>query len=193
MEISMAQARTINDTQAKAILAVIKQGKNAERNYLIFALSYYAGMRSKEIASLNTTDVYTSHGTVKDVISLDSNMTKGKKAREVFVNSTLKRYLSVYSKALTASSSQVLVKPMGTHKRFTANSLSIVLNNIYKRAGFEGCSSHTGRRSFATRLSEQGTSIRVIQRLGGWSSIASVMPYLDANEEMLKNAVETLS
>jgi hypothetical protein len=35
--------------------------------------------------------------------------------------------------------------------------------------------------------------VRVIQRLGGWSSIASVMPYLDANEEMLKEAVELVS
>jgi len=30
----------------------------------------------------------------------------------------------------------------------------------------------------------------LIQKIGGWSSLQSVTPYLDANEEMLKNAVE---
>jgi integrase/recombinase XerD len=189
----MAQARVLNGTQAKTILTVIAQGKNAHRNTIIFALSYYGGMRSKEIASLSVSDVITEDGRVKDVISLDKTMTKGKRAREVFLNTTLKKYLTSYLKNKANKWDKPLVSPMGTFNRFTPNSLSIVLNNIYKKAGFEGCSSHSGRRSFATHLSQKGTSIRVIQRLGGWSSIASVMPYLDANEEMLKEAVELVS
>jgi integrase/recombinase XerD len=182
----MAQARVLNGTQAKTILTVIAQGKNAHRNTIIFALSYYGGMRSKEIASLSVSDVITEDGRVKDVISLDKTMTKGKRAREVFLNTTLKKYLTSYLKNKANKWDKPLVSPMGTFNRFTPNSLSIVLNNIYKKAGFEG-------RSFATHLSQKGTSIRVIQRLGGWSSIASVMPYLDANEEMLKEAVELVS
>ena len=189
----MPQARVITERQAKTILTIISKGKHSKRNALVFALSYYAGMRVKEIASLNISTCITNKGSIREVIYLDASMTKGKKGREVFLNTTVREYLKDFINSDNRTNTDILVRPMGTHKRFTANSLSIVLNNIYKRAGFEGCSSHTGRRSFATRLSEQGTSIRVIQRLGGWSSIASVMPYLDANEEMLKNAVETLS
>jgi integrase/recombinase XerD len=120
-------------------------------------------------------------------------MTKGKKGREVFLNTTVREYLKDFINSDNSTNTDILVRPMGTHKRFTPNSLSILLNNIYKHAGFDGCSSHSGRRSYATQLCQKGISVRVIQRLGGWSSIQSVMPYLDANEEMLKEAVELVS
>jgi integrase/recombinase XerD len=186
----MPQARVLSERQAKTILSVIAQGKNAQRNTIVFVLSYYAGMRVKEIASLDISTCLTDAGKVRDVIYLKASMTKGKKGREVFFNSTVKSYLKTYIASLTPSVSDILVRPMGKHKRFTPNSLSIVLNNIYKTAGFDGCSSHSGRRSFATSLCQKGVSVRVIQRLGGWRSLQSVMPYLDANEEMLKEAVE---
>ena len=189
----MPQARVITERQANTILAVIAKGKNADRNALVFVLSYYAGMRIKEIASLNISTCINDAGKVRDVIYLSASMTKGKKGREVFLNSTSKRYLKHYIHSNKSHNTDILIRPMGTHKRFTPNSLSIVLNNIYKHAGYDGCSSHSGRRSFATSLCQKGISVRVIQRLGGWQSLQSVMPYLDANEEMLKEAVELVS
>jgi integrase/recombinase XerD len=189
----MPQARVISDKQAKTIFTVIQQGKNPTRNALVFALSYYAGMRAKEISSLNVSTFLTDDGKVREVIYLNASMTKGKRGREVFLNSSVRHHLKKYIKELPTQRCDVLIRPMGTHNRFSANSLSIMLNNIYKRAGFDGCSSHSGRRSYATSLCQKGVSVRVIQRLGGWSSIASVMPYLDANEEMLKEAVELVS
>jgi len=189
----MPQARVISERQAKTILTVISNGKNKKRNAIVFVLSYYAGMRVKEIASLNVSTCITDAGRVKDVIYLDASMTKGKKGREVFLNTTVKEYLKEFISNYTHRNSDILIRPMGTTKRFTPNSLSILLNNIYKHAGFDGCSSHTGRRSYATQLCQKGISVRVIQRLGGWSSIQSVMPYLDANEDMLKEAVELVT
>jgi len=186
----MAQARVITERQAKTILSVIAQGKNAERNTIVFVLSYYAGMRVKEIASLDISTCMSDNGKVRDVIYLKASMTKGKKGREVFLNTTVKSYLKHFINNNKSNGTDILIRPMGTAKRFSPNSLSIVLNNIYKNAGFDGCSSHSGRRSFATSLCQKGVSVRVIQRLGGWSSLQSVMPYLDANEEMLKEAVE---
>lgn len=189
----MPQARVITERQAKTILTIISKGKNAKRNALVFALSYYAGMRVKEIASLNISTCITDKGSIREVIYLDASMTKGKKGREVFLNTTVREYLKDFINSDSRTNTDILVRPMGTHKRFTPNSLSILLNNIYKHAGFDGCSSHSGRRSYATQLCQKGISVRVIQRLGGWSSIQSVMPYLDANEEMLKEAVELVS
>ena len=64
----MPQARVISDKQAKTIFAVIQHGKNQTRNALVFALSYYAGMRAKEIASLNVSTCLTDDGKVREVI-----------------------------------------------------------------------------------------------------------------------------
>ena len=73
---------------------------------------------------------------------------------------------------------------------FTANSLTQVVNGIYRNAGFDGASSHSGRRSFATNLANQGTGIRVLMRLMGHRNISSTAVYIDANDDMLRRAVE---
>ena len=82
---------------------------------------------------------------------------------------------------------------MSKRKRFSPNTLSIALKNLYVAAGYVGCSSHTGRRSFCTNLSNSGVGIRVIQKLSGHRSLQSVQPYLDANEDMVKNAAELVA
>ena len=186
----MSQARTINGNQARSFIAFVKAGKNAERNAAAFALSYYAGMRVGEIASLTIADVQLADGRVKDVIYLSADMTKGNNGREVFLNKTAKRYVADLLKAGSYKPAYPLIQTMGSRKHFTANSLSIVFRNLYKAAGLDGCSSHTGRRSFCSNLANSGVGIRVIQKLSGHRSIQSVQPYLDANEEMVKNAVE---
>ena len=187
----MAQARTIDANQAKAIFAFIASNKNAKRNAAMFALSYYCGLRVKEIASLSIGDVLAKDGTVKNAVYLESAKTKGKKGREFFINSSAKKHIAALIKSLTYKQLHMpLIQVMGKPKAFTPNSLCIAFRNLYESAGFYGCTSHSGRRSLASNLCQKGVSIRVIQKVGGWSSLQSVMPYLDANEEMIKNALE---
>ena len=59
--------------------------------------------------------------------------------------------------------------------------------------GFTGCSSHTGRRSAISTLANKGVGIRIIQKFSGHRQLQSVQHYLDANEEMVKNAVELVT
>jgi len=59
----MAQARTINEKEAKRLFAFIGSQRNAIRNKAMLALSYYCGLRAKEIASLKIGDVMKANGT----------------------------------------------------------------------------------------------------------------------------------
>jgi integrase/recombinase XerD len=187
----MAQARTIDANQAKAMFAFISNNKNAKRNAAMFALSYYCGLRVKEISCLTIGDLLTKDGSIKTAVYLDASKTKGKKGREFFINSGAKKHLAALIKSLTYKQPHYpLIQVMGKPKAFTPNSLCIAFRNLYESAGFYGCTSHSGRRSLASSLCEKGVSIRIIQKVGGWSSLQSVMPYLDANEEMIKNALE---
>ena len=189
----MPQARTITPKQAVAFVAFLQTTKNASRNVCAFALTYYAGMRIAEVAALSVADVLTDTGSVKDVVYLTAAMTKGKNGREVFLNKTAKQHIAAHIRSVHLKPADALICTMGKRKRFSPNSLSIALKNLYVAAGYVGCSSHTGRRSFCTNLSNSGVGIRVIQKLSGHRSLQSVQPYLDANEDMVKNAAELVA
>ena len=77
-------------------------------------------------------------------------------------------------------------------ERFMEGGIAIAMRNFYGDAGFTGCSSHTGRRSAISQLANKGVGIRIIQKFSGHRQLQSVQHYLDANEEMVKNAVELL-
>ena len=189
----MPQARTINERQAKAMFAYLRTRSNAKRNQAMFALSYYCGLRAKEIASLKIGDVCKADGSIKDVADLNAAQTKGNKGREFYINKHAKQHLTALIKSLpVAEPDHPLVQVMGKRKSFSANGIAIAMRNFYGDAGFTGCSSHTGRRSAISQLANKGVGIRIIQKFSGHRQLQSVQHYLDANEEMVKNAVELL-
>jgi integrase len=88
-----------------------------------------------------------------------------------------------------------LSKPLfGTQKRkgFTANTLCQHFHYLYKQAGIEGASSHSGRRTFITTLANKGVGVRVLMELAGHRSIAVTQKYIDVNPGMLRKAVELI-
>ncbi|MBT4259020.1 MAG: tyrosine-type recombinase/integrase [Nitrospina sp.] len=52
---------------------------------------------------------------------------------------------------------------------------------MFVSVGMKEMSSHTGRRNFATRLNEQGVSIKNIQALMGHASIATTSISIENN------------
>jgi integrase/recombinase XerD len=81
-----------------------------------------------------------------------------------------------------------------TQKRegFSANTLCQTINAIYRSSGLEGATSHTGRRSYCTKLASMGTSIHVIAALAEHRNIQTTMRYLVASDDMKRAAVELL-
>ena len=56
---------------------------------------------------------------------------------------------------------------------------------MYKDVGIIGASSHSGRRTMATRCAESGVSIRNLQVLLGHSSISSTALYIQESPKVL--------
>lgn len=54
-------------------------------------------------------------------------------------------------------------------------------------------SSHSGRRTFITALSEKGVSVRVIQELARHSDLSTTQRYIDVSVDKLRNAVNLVS
>ena len=189
----MKQARVLTDAEFKRLLAVVAQMKHAGRNRLALMLSHLAGLRVGEIAALTVCDVIDGDGKVREQLRLRAEITKGSHARVVFLNEKLRREIEHYRtdrpEDLGADAPLLL-----TQKRtaFSANTLCQSMGHLYRSAGLDGATSHSGRRWFITRLAHSGVSPKVIMTLAGHRNLATTQRYIDVRDEMMKAAVELL-
>jgi integrase/recombinase XerD len=186
----MKQAKVLNEGEMKRLFAVIDAGRHAPRNRLAVMLSYLAGLRVGEIAALKVGDVFDGDGKVRDQILLKASYTKGGEARTVFIGSKLAKELTRFRVSLPAlgANAPLLQTQKGT--AFSANTLCQLCATLYRRAGIAGGSSHSGRRSFITKLAHSGVSAKVIMTLAGHKHLSTTQRYIDVNDEMLRKAVE---
>jgi integrase/recombinase XerD len=189
----MRQAKVLTELELKRVLAVIAQGRHAGRNRLAILLSHQLGLRVREIASLRLSHVLDQNGAVRDEVRLAANQTKGREARVVFVNGKLKREIERY--VGTIERDRRPERPLLMTQRRTAfspNTLCQLMAQLYRRAGIDGASSHSGRRWFITRLAHAGISAKVIMALAGHRQLSTTQKYIDVNDEMLRRAVEVI-
>lgn len=189
----MKQAKVITDAEMKRLLAVIASARHAERNRLAVMISHLAGLRVGEIAALIIGDVVDREGQVRDQVRLNPAYTKGGVGRTIFVNKRLQREITKYLAALSAlhdPASPLL--PTQKRTAFSANTLCQLFGDLYRRAGIDGATSHSGRRHFITRLSHAGISSKVIMELAGHKHLGTTQRYIEVNDEMKRAAVEVI-
>jgi integrase/recombinase XerD len=58
---------------------------------------------------------------------------------------------------------------------------------LYNKAGIHGASSHSGRRTFITRLIEQGVGIKSISYLAGHANTITTAIYAENKPNCLKD------
>jgi len=188
----MAQASTLTDTQLRRVLQYVSTRRHALRDRTILLVSFNAGLRAKEIAALLVGDIYDANGAVREHFNLRRAQTKGGHERTVYLNKALRRALAEYRTLVEHS--KLTDALFSTQKRggFSANTMCQLFLEIYAAAGITGASSHSGRRTFVTRLANQGVSVRQLAALAGHRSISTTQRYIDVNAEQLANAVELL-
>jgi integrase/recombinase XerD len=74
----------------------------------------------------------------------------------------------------------------GDESAYTANNLQRRVGRLYERAGFHGCSSHSGRRTAITqaarRMGAHGCSIVDVKEFAGHAFLSSTLPYVDLSD-----------
>ncbi len=188
----MAQAKTFTQSELDQVLRFISTKKYALRDRAMVLTSFWSGMRVGEIANLRMRDVFNDDGSLKNEVRLSAAQTKGDKGRLVFIPQKLKDEWASY---LTTRKVQHLDVPFfHTDNRlgFSPNCLCQWFFWTYKRAGINGASSHSGRRSFITNLAQKGIGVRVLASLAGHKSIMVTQQYIDVNDDMKRNAVELI-
>lgn len=188
----MKQAKLLNQAEFKRLAAVIDSKRHAIRNHTVVALSFFAGLRACEIAALKVADVYDQSGAVRDTIYLKAAQTKGSEGNTVLVNkklaAALKRHAGAYPAHVKHADAPLIFSAKG--KGFSAQTIVNLFSSLYKAAGIDGASSHSGRRQFVTTLADKGINPRVIQLLVRHRTLQTTMVYIDAGEAKLRKAVE---
>jgi integrase/recombinase XerD len=188
------QAGILTSAEFKRTLAIAKAGKHGERNVMALCLSFYAGLRAKEISSLKIGDVFTTKKEVISLVNLTKDQTKGSKSRTFAVNSKLAAALRIYFEQMNLAqydcNSPLLLSQKGN--AISPNSLTCILIKLYKDTGLEKKSGHSGRRSFLTNLADKGVGIHILKELAGHQNIQTTARYLATSPTKLLNAAELL-
>lgn len=180
------QAKTLSKGQTEAVLGYLATTRWPTRNRVIFLLSVKAGLRAKEIASLTWRMVTDPRGQIGQAIYLENAASKGQSGRAIPMNGELRTALAEYAKTIWMPTSTFLI----ASERSRGMSPQAIVNLFwrwYRHIGFDGCSSHSGRRTFITntarKISTVGGSLRDVQMLAGHTNLRTTQRYIDANAE----------
>jgi integrase/recombinase XerD len=183
------QAKIVNEHQLQALLAWLETRKHATRNRLIVLLSFKAGLRAKEIASLKWSMIMTADGNIGDHIHLTNEASKGKSRRIIALNKELKKQL-IKAREIDGINIAGAGRSVIKTQRGQGTTAQVIVNSFaewYRKLGFVGCSSHSGRRSFITQAARKaslvGGSLRDVQALAGHASLTTTSRYIEADGE----------
>lgn len=185
------QAKILSLTQQKAVLAYLTTTQHQERNKLMFLLSVQAGLRAKEVAGLTWSMVTDAEGVLSDAIRLENKASKGESGGVVWLSKQLRAAFNDYLAEGHETTGAVIRSAKGG--AMSAQTVTNWFHLLYKKMGFEGCSSHSGRRTaittWARKIHTVGGSIRDVQALARHKSLYMTQRYIEVSENACKKVV----
>jgi integrase/recombinase XerD len=148
----------------------------------LLAVCYYTLCRVSEARQLRAEDL------INHTIVFRRATTKTKKTRTVPIHPRLQQMLN---EADLPPSGYLF--PGRGDKPITRQAVDAALRDACDLLGLAGFSTHSCRRTGATRLNSEGVPLRVIQEIGGWSSLAALQRYLEVSPHQMKDAIARLS
>lgn len=201
------QAKTLSRTQLQATLAFLSErSRNPERDRAMVLLSAKAGLRAVEISRLAWSMLTDAEGRVADAISLPDVAAKMGSGRTVPMNKELRRELSaLHAKVGPSASDPVVFSERGGYPErrdggvLVGMSRQSVVNwfhRLYRAMGYDGCSSHSGRRTFVTQAARAivsaGGSLRDVQELAGHRQLSTTQRYIDGDAAAKRKVVDLI-
>ena len=176
------QAKVVTPQMLRRMLFKTSKSPFRARDRAMILLSVKAGLRACEIARLDWSMALDACGKVADVLAIHDAIAKKRGGRRIPMHPDLRRALQTLLQS-SDPSGPVIRSARGGHLRPTS-----VVNwfaALFSELGFEGCSSHSGRRTFITgaarNVHRSGCSLRDVQLLAGHRSIETTERYIDGD------------
>jgi integrase len=189
------RAKTLKPKQIDMLLQHVSAKRHAERNCVMVLLAFKAGLRACEISGLDWSMVTDAQGAMADTLDVGRHIAKMGAARSIPCNDQLARAL----KQLHHMQGLPTTGPVCRSQRGDALCAKAVVNwfaELFAELDLNGCSSHSGRRTFITQgarlIFQTGGSLRDIQLLAGHRSIKTTQDYIGENPDAQRRLVGLL-
>lgn len=187
------QAKTLSRVQLEQALSATRKTRYPTRDRAMLLLSAKAGLRAAEIAGLTWPMILDAGGRLADEIALADHIAKKGSGRTIPIHPLLRATL-IRLRRRTGSKGHVIKSERG--ERLAAGSVVNWFRSFYASLGLQGCTSHSGRRTFITlaarRVAKAGGSIRDVQALAGHRSLNHTQRYVEASNQAQRRLVTLL-
>ena len=183
------KARVLTSVEFKRVVKMQESNKHSLRNITCLYISFYLMLRAKEISNLTISTLVDKSGNLKKEVLLKRKMTKGSKQRRCYLtNEKLRKVLTEYLEMRKRNNTYHLDAPLILSQKkcaFTPDTMQKLFARMFQSVGLDGATSHSGRRTGATNLFDNGVDVRNVQVLLGHSQISSTIIYLQENPAVL--------
>jgi integrase/recombinase XerD len=187
------QAKIVSSDTLRRMLDYTRQTRQPKRDAVIVLLSVKAGLRACEIAGLEWSMVMTDAGSIGDIIDIRNAIAKRGSGRRIPMHPSLQQAL-VELWPVRTSNTHIVASNRGGAMR--PNSIVNWFVTMFAELELEGCSSHSGRRTFITTAAKNvhraGGSLRDVQLLAGHRSIDTTQRYIEGDTQSQRRLVSLL-
>lgn len=187
------QAKVVTDSMLRKILAHTRKSSRPMRDRVIILLSCKAGLRACEIAGLEWPMLLDPKGKIGNLVVIEDRIAKRQSGRRIPLHPSLKGALSMLREDEGGDGPVVRSNRGGAMK---PNSIVNWFVELYRELKFEGCSSHSGRRTFITTAARSahraGGCLRDVQLLAGHRSLSMTQTYIDGDTDAQRRIISMI-
>jgi len=156
--------------------------KKSERNYIMFVLGIYSGLRISDILRLRVKDI-------KDRNTINIREKKTGKQRTFKINPVLKKELQKYIEG--KDDDDYLIKSReGFNKAIKRSMAYKIINEVGKKFELECIGTHTMRKTFGYHFYKQTKDIVTLQQIFNHSHPSVTLRYIGINQESIDDAMK---
>jgi integrase len=188
------RAKILSPDHVEDLLVFAAQTRQPIRNQVLVLLSVKAGLRAGEIANLTWPMLVEPTGQIGMSLELQDCVAKKGSGRVIPIHPDLHAALVKLARLTLMLDGPVIRSERGGP--MTPISIVCWFAKAYRAIGLEGCSSHSGRRTFITRAArlvhKAGGSLRDVQLLAGHRSIQTTQAYIDGDTDVQRKLVSLI-
>lgn len=189
----LPRGRYLSQEDIKSMLKAAKSSfcqNRFKREAALILLGCGAGLRCSELKSLCIEDYDADEGVIH------VKHAKGRKQRAVHLNKKAMTALNRWIRVINSPSGP-LFRPIRKGGSITPKSLSSfgiagILKELQIQSSIAPFSPHDMRRTFITRLLEQGYDLNIVRQLAGHSDISTTAAYDYREEDVFRRASQSL-